>query len=86
MTTFEKSSVTALDSKKLKSYISKAESAISTKDAASYTKSAQYEIVGKYYIYPMLYETSYYAAAKGVSGIQFHAGTGRVSFVNATRE
>lgn len=84
--TFEKSSVTALDSEKLKSYISKAESATSTKDAASYTKSAQYEIVGKYYIYPMLYETSYYAAAKGVSGIQFHAGTGRVSFVNATRE
>ena len=39
-----------------------------------------------YSIMPVLFESSYYAQAKGVSGVQFHAGSGRVSFVNATRE
>ena len=39
-----------------------------------------------YSIMPVMFESSYYAQAKGVSGVNFHAGSGRVSFVNATRE
>ena len=39
-----------------------------------------------YSFLPLFYETCYYAQADGVSGVQFHPGSGRVSFVNATRE
>ncbi len=42
-------------------------------------------LLGSYCYSPLFYETNYYAEAKGVSGVQFHAGTGRVSFVSATR-
>lgn len=44
------------------------------------------ELVKNASIIPVLYESSYYAQAKGVSGVQFHPGSGRVCFVNATRE
>lgn len=43
-------------------------------------------IMKDYSIMPVMFESSYYAQAKGVSGVNFHAGSGRVSFVNATRE
>lgn len=35
---------------------------------------------------PLFYEANFYAAAKGVSGVQFHPGSGRVSFVYADRK
>lgn len=35
---------------------------------------------------PVFYESNFYAQAKGVSNVQFHPGSGRVSFVYATRE
>lgn len=38
-----------------------------------------------YSVCPIFFETSYYASAKNVTGIQFHAGSGRVNFCNATR-
>ncbi len=38
-----------------------------------------------YCFIPVFYESNYYAQAKGVSGVQFHPGSGRVSFINATR-
>ncbi len=39
-----------------------------------------------YSFLPVFYESCYYAQAKGVSGVQFHPGSGRVSFINATRK
>lgn len=80
------SSIAGIDKDKLNEEIEKANSANSVKETAKHLKNAENAIIGDYCVYPMLYETSYYASAKGVSGIQFHAGTGRVSFVNANRK
>lgn len=79
---FSKSNSTGFDTAKLTNALAKAERS----GNAENIKSAETAILNEYTIVPMLYETSYYASANGVSGIQFHAGTGRVSFVNATRE
>lgn len=43
-------------------------------------------LIDTYCYTPLFYESNFYASAKGVSGVQFHAGTGRVSFVYADRE
>lgn len=53
---------------------------------ASACKKCEQALINDYSVMPVLFESSYYAQAKGVSGVQFHAGSGRVSFVNATRE
>lgn len=58
----------------------------SADDAAQEYKKCEQAIIDDYSVMPLLFESSYYAQAKGVSGVQFHAGSGRVSFVNATRE
>ena len=83
---FSASNKTGFDTKDLDEALSSAESASSREDEARYINQAEQSIVDTFTIYPMLSETSYYASAKGVTGIQFHAGSGRVSFVNATRE
>lgn len=49
-------------------------------------KKCEQSLMNDYSVMPVLFESSYYAQAKKVSGVQFHAGSGRVSFVNATRE
>ena len=43
------------------------------------------KILDTYSVCPVFFETSYYASAKNVTGIQFHAGSGRVNFCNAAR-
>ena len=53
---------------------------------AQSTKKCEKAILNDYSIKPVLYESSYYAEAQGVKNVQFHPGSGRVSFVNATRE
>lgn len=53
---------------------------------ASACADCEKEIMEDYSILPILFESSYYAQAKGVSGVNFHPGSGRVSFVNATRD
>ena len=53
---------------------------------ANACKECEQSIMNDYSIMPMMYESSYYVQAEGVSGVQFHAGSGRVNFVNATRE
>ena len=53
---------------------------------AQSTKKCEKAILSDYSIKPVLYESSYYAEAQGVKNVQFHPGSGRVSFVNATRE
>ncbi|MCH5320834.1 MAG: peptide ABC transporter substrate-binding protein [Eubacterium sp.] len=69
--------------------VEKALSAAKTANAgnmADACKKCEQALMNDYSIMPILFESSYYAQAKGVSGVQFHAGSGRVSFVNATRE
>ena len=44
------------------------------------------ELMKTHCFIPLLYEESYYAQAKGISGVRFHPGTGRVCFVFANRE
>ena len=53
---------------------------------SKFLREAEGVIIGSYALYPVIYETGYYVEAKGVEGVQFHMGTGRVSFVNATRK
>lgn len=43
-------------------------------------------LINTYCYIPLFYEANFYASAKGVSGVQFHPGSGRVSFVYADRE
>jgi ABC-type oligopeptide transport system substrate-binding subunit len=77
---------TSFSSDVIEKYLTKAEKAKTTDEKAKYIQQAETAIIETYSFYPMLFETSYYGTAKGVSAIQFHAGSGRVSFVNATRE
>lgn len=67
------------------SAIEKARNARSSELAGAYAE-AEKAIMKDYSILPVMIESSYYAQAKGVSGVNFHAGSGRVSFINATRE
>ena len=60
--------------------------ASNAKNAAKNIGACEKELLGDYSIFPVMYESSYYAMAKGVSGVNFHAGSGRVSFVYANRE
>lgn len=55
-------------------------------DLANACKAVEEKIINDYSLLPLYYEASYYAQAKGVSNVDFHPGSGRVSFVNATRE
>lgn len=83
---FSENNPTGFDTDDLDNAVAHAEKSANLKKASDYVKSAEKSILDTYSIYPMLYEASYYACAKGVSAIQFHAGSGRVSFVNATRQ
>ena len=83
---FVKSTKTGFDTEELENAIKLAEKSDNGNDEARYLRQAEKAVIETYSIFPVIYETSYYASAKGVSGIQFHAGSGRVSFVNATRE
>lgn len=78
--------ISSFDDEKAISYIEKAQGATTLTDASKNLKKAEKEILKNYSVCPMIYESSYYALAKGVNNVQFHAGTGRVSFVNATRD
>ena len=74
------------DNKKFDKALINAEKANTLKDKAKYIREAETIIIESYSICPVLWEKSYYAEAKGVSGVEFHPGTGRVSFINANRE
>lgn len=43
-------------------------------------------LIDTYCYTPLFYEANFYASAKGVSGVEFHPGSGRVSFVYADRK
>ncbi|MGN0533734.1 MAG: peptide ABC transporter substrate-binding protein [Eubacterium sp.] len=73
------------ESESLNSALKKAQSA-SSKNAVARVKACEKALINDYSVFPVMYESSYYAQAEGVSGVNFHAGSGRVCFVNATRE
>ncbi len=83
---FSANNRTGFDSKKYDEALEKAEKAASADDELKYVKEAEKELISSYTVFPLVSEKSYYASAKGVSGVQFHAGSGRVSFVYATRK
>ena len=74
------------DNDKVSDYLTKAQNAQNLNDIADCLKSAENEIISSYSLCPVIYESSYYACAKGVSDVQFHIGSGRVNFVNAKRK
>lgn len=78
--------ITDINSNKVAALIKKAQNQSNLNLTAAYLKQAEQTIISTYTVCPMIYESSYYATASGVKNIQFHPGTGRVSFVNATRE
>lgn len=78
--------ITDINSNKVAALVKKAQNQSNLNSTAAYLKQAEQTIISTYTVCPMIYESSYYAAASGVKNIQFHPGTGRVSFVNATRE
>lgn len=53
---------------------------------SNFYSKCESELLATYSVCPVFFETSYYASAENVSGIQFHAGSGRVNFCNATRK
>lgn len=65
--------------------LKKAQSADSG-NAVKRIKACEKALLEDYSIYPVMFESSYYAQSEGVSGVDFHPGSGRVCFVNATRE
>ncbi len=54
-----------------------------SKTIVSKCRDCEKAIVNSYCVCPLFFETNYYAEAAGITGVQFHAGTGRVSFVGA---
>lgn len=55
-------------------------------NAAAACLECEKALMNTYTVMPVLYESGYYAMAEGVSGVQFHPGSGRVSFVETTRK
>lgn len=74
-----------ISSTSVKEALSKAENAPAS-SAASACLDCEKALMNTYTVMPVLYESGYYAMAKGVSGVQFHPGSGRVSFVETTRK
>lgn len=80
------SNPTSIETGSIEKALSRAERSNDLKTISQNIKKAEKEMIESYSICPMIFETSYYAAAQGVKDIQFHIGSGRVSFVYATRE
>lgn len=80
------SNPTGIETDKAEKALSRAEGSTDLKTISQNIKKAEKEIIDSYSICPMVFETSYYASAQGVKDVQFHIGSGRVSFVYATRE
>ncbi len=72
--TFTDNNVTGFDESKFSSALGKAQS-LNTADACL---ECEKKLIDTHCYIPLFYESRYYAAAKGVSGIYFHPGSGRV--------
>lgn len=70
----------------------KFENALKTAKSASADKApnacidAEKALIETYCVVPVFFESAYYVMAKNVKDVQFHPGSGRVSFVYAYRE
>ena len=83
--TFLTNGVSSFDSGDFSKALAKARVA-GADDLAAECFNCEKALAATYCYIPLFYEESYYAAAKGVSGVQFHPGTGRVNFVYADRK
>ena len=83
---FNNSNIPDFDNEALTTYITNAQQASDIGTITDNVNNCEQNIIDSHCVCPMIFESSYYASAKGVKNIQFHAGSGRVSFVNATRE
>ena len=77
--------VSSFDTKDFSAALKKAGSAKAS-ELAKECYNCEKELLSAYCYVPLFFEASYYAEAKGVSGVQFHPGTGRVCFVYTNRE
>lgn len=83
--TVAESNLSAFDRDGVNKALETARSA-SENELASACSSCEKELLQTYCYTPVFYESNYYAQAKGVSGVQFHPGSGRVSFIYAERK
>lgn len=77
--------VSSFDTKDFSAALRKAGTAKAS-DLAKECYNCEKKLLSAYCYVPLFFESSYYAAAKGVSGVQFHPGTGRVCFVYTDRD
>lgn len=77
--------VSSFDTAKFSAALKKAGTAKAS-ELAKECYNCEKELLSVYCYVPLFFEASYYAQAKGVSGVQFHPGTGRVCFVYTDRE
>lgn len=82
---FAQANITGFDADSFNRALSRAESE-SADNLVSACKNCEIELINSFCYVPLFYESNYYATARGVSNIVFHPGSGRVSFVYATRE
>ena len=79
---FTDNNVTGFDESKFTAALVNAQSA----NTAAACLNCEKKLLDTHCYLPLFYESRYYATAKGVSGVQFHPGSGRVSFVNTDRK
>lgn len=79
---FANSNLTGFDSEKFNAALQKAQ----TDNRAQNCLECEKRLLETYCYIPLCYEVRYYATAKGISGIQFHPGTGRVNFTATVRK
>lgn len=79
---FTDNNVTGFDESEFSAALSKAQSL----NTAAACLECEKTLMDTHCYIPLFYESRYYAAAKGVSGVNFHPGSGRVSFVTTSRE
>lgn len=82
---FSAVNLTGFDADSFNKAIASAESAGADKLVSACNKCER-ELINSFCYAPLFYESNYYTMAKNVSNVSFHAGTGRVSFVYATRK
>lgn len=75
--TFTDRNLTGFDDSKFSTALKKAQAS----NTAAACLDCEKQLLNTHCYIPLFYESRYYATADGVSGVQFHAGSGRVSFV-----
>lgn len=78
--------IVSFDTEKFDKSLAKAQNSTTAESLSELCYKTQKDVIATGSICPAYYESRYYASAKGVSGIQFHPGSGRVCFVYADRE